>query len=208
MIDASLNEIEALTAKAARGAGLSWGLSEDTGKAARWLAACGSDWAPGLVALLGAHDQLRGPLDTNLHRQLSPLFAGTYSADLCISETALANVAYPLWLLPFAARVAADRRNAVRVSWDGLSVVVWPVGCAVAGSQSDLLAARAEHIVWAPVMPGAAPAGSAVDLPHCVRSAIRRADWRALEALGARTYVPASVQSRATGAGAGLTDND
>jgi len=32
--------------------------------------------------------------------------------------------------------------------------------------------------------------------------------WSVLEALAARTYVPASTESRASGAGAGLTDND
>ena len=34
----SLNETEALARKAARGAGLPWGLAEETGKAVRWLA--------------------------------------------------------------------------------------------------------------------------------------------------------------------------
>jgi len=32
--------------------------------------------------------------------------------------------------------------------------------------------------------------------------------WSVLEALAARTYVPATTESRASGAGAGLTDND
>ena len=34
---ASLNEIESLCKKAARGAGMSWGLAEEAGKAAKWL---------------------------------------------------------------------------------------------------------------------------------------------------------------------------
>jgi len=33
-------------------------------------------------------------------------------------------------------------------------------------------------------------------------------DWSEIGALAARTYVPASEQSRLAGAGAGLTDND
>jgi hypothetical protein len=32
--------------------------------------------------------------------------------------------------------------------------------------------------------------------------------WHALDDLGKRTYVPASEESRARGAGAGRTDND
>ena len=38
-VDASLNELEALARKAARGAGLPWGLAEDAGWAVRWLEA-------------------------------------------------------------------------------------------------------------------------------------------------------------------------
>ena len=37
----SLNEIEAIGKRAARGAGLPWGLAEEAGKAARWLTARG-----------------------------------------------------------------------------------------------------------------------------------------------------------------------
>ena len=38
MFNLSLNEIDACTKKAARGAGMSWGLAEEAGKAVRWLA--------------------------------------------------------------------------------------------------------------------------------------------------------------------------
>ncbi len=61
MIDASLNEVEGLAGKAARGAGLAWGMAEETAKAARWLAACGLDWAPSLPALLAQHADWRLP---------------------------------------------------------------------------------------------------------------------------------------------------
>ena len=33
----SLNEIEALSKRAARGAGMAWGMAEESGKAVRWL---------------------------------------------------------------------------------------------------------------------------------------------------------------------------
>ena len=44
----SLGEVQALAVKAARGAGLSWGVAEEAGYAVRWLQANG---APGLTAL-------------------------------------------------------------------------------------------------------------------------------------------------------------
>jgi hypothetical protein len=37
----SLNEVEAMGKRAARGAGLDWGIAEEAGKAARWLTARG-----------------------------------------------------------------------------------------------------------------------------------------------------------------------
>ncbi|MFV0473400.1 MAG: DUF3726 domain-containing protein, partial [Pikeienuella sp.] len=42
MIELSLNEVETLTLKAARGAGLSWGEAEDAALATRWLARHGA----------------------------------------------------------------------------------------------------------------------------------------------------------------------
>ena len=48
----SLNEIEALAKKAARGSGCSWGVAEDAGRAVRWLEARGLPGAEALGTLL------------------------------------------------------------------------------------------------------------------------------------------------------------
>ena len=48
----SFNEVETLSVKATRGAGLGWGHAEDLGRAARWLAERGFDWASSLLQLL------------------------------------------------------------------------------------------------------------------------------------------------------------
>ncbi len=208
MIDASMNEVEAIAAKAARGAGLSWGLCEETGKAARWLAARGIDWAPSLVALLTACDKLAGPFDSSIERQVSPLLAGSYFADLGTSEMRVSNVAHPAWLLPFAARVAALYGRAVCVGWADASVTVSSIGCELAGSTKDLMAPHVEFVTWSPLPLGSDEMRGTVALSNRTRSSITVAAWQALEVLGARTYVPASDQSRTMGAGAGLTDND
>ena len=208
MIDASLNEVEAIAAKAARGADLSWGLSEETGKAARWLAACGIDWAPSLLALLAVGDKLAGPFDSAIGRRVSPLLAGSYFADLGTSEMRLSNVAHPAWILPFAARVAALHCTTVRVGWAGASVIVSSIGCELAGSINDLMAPHVEIVSWSPLPLGNDQTRGAGARPNRTRSSINIAAWQALEVLGARTYVPASDQSRTMGAGAGLNDND
>lgn len=53
-IDLSLNEVETIAAKAARGAGLSWGGAEEIGKAARVMATAGANWDGLLLDLLPA----------------------------------------------------------------------------------------------------------------------------------------------------------
>lgn len=53
-IDLSLNEVETIAARAARGAGLSWGGGEEVGKAARAMATAGADWDDLLLDLLPA----------------------------------------------------------------------------------------------------------------------------------------------------------
>ncbi|MGQ3356404.1 MAG: DUF3726 domain-containing protein [Phreatobacter sp.] len=121
-VDLSLNEVETLAAKAARGAGLSWGGAEEIGRAARRLARAGADW-PALVLALD----------------------GPAYGDPAVEASALDRAE--------AAVATADERAFTR-----------------AAVPADIIAA--------------------------------------LDALAARTYVPASARSRVLGAGAGLTDND
>ena len=49
-LNLSLGEFEALVAKAARGAGMPWGLAAEAGRAARAAVTAGRDDAPGLFA--------------------------------------------------------------------------------------------------------------------------------------------------------------
>jgi len=53
----SLAEIDATGRKAARGCGCPWGLAEEAGKSARWLASHGYPGAEALADLLNARDQ-------------------------------------------------------------------------------------------------------------------------------------------------------
>jgi Protein of unknown function (DUF3726) len=222
MIDASLNEVESLAAKAARGAGLSWGLAEETGRAARWLASCDLPWASSLVDLLAEHSTLERPaievpgtLGAFGHLPMSPLLAGSYLADAGPrpGPLALYGVAHPMWLLPFAAQVAATGGAAMTLTicWsdcDRHVVTVWPQGGHVGSDPQVLHEVLEDKIIWAPIRPAAGSVIEGLFLPRSFRSSIRYVDWQALEVLGARTYVPSTVASRTMGAGAGLTDTD
>jgi len=51
-VDLSLSELEALALKAAKGAGFSWGIAAEAGKACRWLHTYGLDGAHALLSEL------------------------------------------------------------------------------------------------------------------------------------------------------------
>ena len=219
LIDASLNEVESLAAKAARGAGLAWGMTEETAKAARWLAACGLDWAPSLAALLANHGSLAIPVPrpsaplgpAEARQMLSPLATGAYLDDLgaMAGDLTLPAMAHPLWLLPFAARTAAEIEAAVVLGWADVSVTVWPFGGDIAGDPASLYAPRTSQVSWNHLQPGATAPVPTLSLNRENRSAVAQTEWQALAVLGARTYVPATAISRAKGAGAGsAVDND
>ncbi|WP_071674701.1 DUF3726 domain-containing protein [Nioella nitratireducens] len=209
----SLNELEALSRKAARGAGYSWGLSEEAGRATRWLCARGLAGAEALVRLLDWRD-LRDhdatvPMLHPQHWQAAPkgtcpIVAGTLLSDGVGEVSPLAlhlqGVQEPLLLLPFVAWRAEAAGDALSVSFDGLRYVTRPDGhllrSAEAGSAHDGVEVSAV----------AAPRGTPI-MAH-TRAEVAPETMQRLTAFATRTYAPATEASRLAGAGAGLSDND
>lgn len=213
----SLAEIDATCRKAARGAGYAWGLAEEAGKAARWLAARdlpgpealaglltdtdGKDYADIQPVLEGAAWQARGGI-------LCPLILGTVIADRggeFTPQTRIhcAALARPLLLLPFLARLAAAADCCLAGGWGRLEFVIGPRGFVIDDPGAGLLAAetgRMQIQVAAAAPPPAAPEAGGRAVPA-------RA-WRSLDHFAARTYAPATEASRLAGAGAGVRDSD
>lgn len=186
----SLNEVEALARKAARGAGLPWGVAEEAGMATRWLCAHGVDGAAALAAVL--RGDRAGP---------SGLDAGIKLADRAMTVLQqphrIADVTCPALVLPFAAAVA--RRGGGNVS-----VAIGPVTAVTDGTDLSLSGDIPDYADIA-VMPG----GELGPLCPRVGRAAPSDDVRNyLEDWARRTYAPATEESRRMGAGAGLTDND
>lgn len=198
----SQNEIEGLALKAARGAGYSWGMAEDVALATRWLAAHDFDAIDALDRLLADTTMEPGSL-------LCTIGAGTEVADGNIDELPFPvfYVSVPLMLIPFVARFACDVGRGIELTWHNAKVVIVPEGPhAVRVAAEGALDAGLVN----PVMVGLADEDGAVE-GRRARPGGRKVDaaaWARLEAIGARTYVPASDQSRIAGAGAGLSDND
>lgn len=212
----SLNEVEAMTLKGVRGAGFSWGIAEDAGKAMRWLAAEGLPWLPALVARLDRGQVLAPPrLPMTGNRivaaragvLLCPLLAGVLISDLLHkpppSGFEVNQVAIPLLLVPFIARTFAPLGGTVHVSWMDKTIelagarLLHASGLDAAGvdETANVGVAIAEGATTPSVV---APSGVAVDA----------ALWARLDTFAMRTYVPEGELSRRLGAGANLDDND
>lgn len=212
----SLNEIDALVRKAARGAGLSWGLAEEAGKCARTMAGAGPAGLSLLAEMLEA--QLGGDLSCHVAADgkiwkssdalpLNPLVLGPSLADhaFLLAEEGIdveGPVAAPALLLPFVGAAASRLGAAVRLETDLGACVI----STVADAAPATLAGPVQRIrlSLAPAVTGPACRRSTPLRPARLSPELRRR----FEALAARTYVPSSERSRATGAGAGLNDND
>lgn len=123
VLELSLSEISALSARAARGAGRSWGEAEEAAEAACWLARAGLDWAGALLQVLEATSGGSG----------CALRAGITLADAAgLSGTPKQEhrtINCPLFLLPFAARMADQTGQRIRLDWADTQVVLAPGAC-------------------------------------------------------------------------------
>ena len=213
----SRNEIETLSMKAARGAGMSWGLAEEAGFAAGWLAAQGIDGAGALLGLLdeGADRAALRPVvsgdcwQATGGRALCPIALGAALSDhgalpdgpLAVGALRTGPVSRPILVLPFLALLAESAGGAVSLTWPRGALTVgssgvWPIEAA------RRLSAEAA----ATLEIGRAAALSAALAPRPLFE-VSGATVAGLNALAMRTTVPASEASR-RGAGATASDND
>lgn len=204
----SAGEVEALCQKAARGAGLPWGLAEEAGFAARWLHLRGLDGLEALVAVLEA-GALSAP---RLHGYevlpasegvLSPVTLGALLSDLAGAERLrLGPVLRPGLLLPFLYQNARLTGVATRIESGGVGVLVTPQGDLQGPATALLSVPVAEVEIRA--ADGTVAVGTEADatLPCADAATLAR-----LNALALRTTVPATEASRAD-AGAEADDND
>ena len=213
----SLNEIEAIGKRAARGAGLPWGLAEEAGKAARWLTARGLPGAEELVEILTQNDgksygELAPVSADGVWRapsgRLCPLVCGAALCDRAAEIAAglvieLGATAQPLLLGPYAAGAAKLTGATIELSWAGVVMTLGPDGVAIEGDPADLTMRSVDSVVCR--RSGRGVDGRPSDTPG---RAVNAETWSRLNALAHRTFAPATEASRLAGAGAGLTDND
>ncbi len=214
----SLSEIEAMALKAARGAGHYWGVSEDAGRAVRWLCSAGIDGCAALAGLLSGNDprepKERDPGSPQVTANawnsptgtLCPLRTGIAVSDHASSITAagitLERVARPVLLAPFAASAARLVQTGFCLEWPGATVFTDGYGLALLQERHGLDVAFAKRVSVR------RKRGTGCQSLRMSRFHPADSDWAKLEELAARTYAPATDESRLLGAGAGLSDND
>ena len=222
----SLSEIEALSKKAARGAGFGWGMADEAAKATRWLCKHDIDGCQALVNLLELIDGIGGdrltqPLQTLpsdisqwTTKCLCPIALGTHLSDRsnllidtvneCGGEINIGRVLEPNLLIYFLSLMARKIGVTVYTHWSDTEV----------GTDGQRVGMRKKPQssgnglrIW---LSSSAIAPDAGISAKCLqdRANPSTAVMQALNTLAGRTYAPESEQSRQTGAGAGLVDND
>jgi hypothetical protein len=208
----SLSEIEAIALKAARGAGMAWGLAEEAAFATRWMAEQGVDGLT-LLALHLDRAASTGFGQPQIHADrswtsgtlppLCPIAAGAALSDHFLlacgplaGAVRLCAIACPALILPFLAAAAALHTSAVIVHWPGGTVVLAHGNMLASPDNPALMLERADEVVL-----------TAVPLTHRTAAflTVSGKTRQVLEAQVQRTYVPASEQSRR---GAGAAGND
>lgn len=213
----SLNEIEAMSKKAARGSGLSWGIAEEAGKAVRWLASHNLPGARALVDLLALNETAAGR--TAAPMALENLWAAPNGATLCPLRTgaalsdcadqlpeqpiALGQIAYPVLLAPFAAWAAVHLGKPVCVSWGTTRIQSDGVGLRIDDPDTTLTVPSVAQVSCSQ-----ADDITANFTQPTQRGSVDAKTWNQLNEFAHRTYAPATEASRMLGAGAGVSDND
>ena len=205
----SLNEAFSLCQKAARGAGMDWGVAEECGHAAKWIL---RNRLPLflLPRLLESRKSVSPPdpdsrplRGAENEKALCPILSGALlsdEAELLVRQGGcrLDRTAWPILLAPFL----ADVGGGVELEWEGARVFLSAGKVLSTGDSDLLLTAEVDRVAIR--FAGEAPKGAnAPDYPDP-----DDALWGRLGRLAARTLVPSDEESRKRGAGAGLTDND
>lgn len=219
LVRLSMTELETLAAKAARGAGMDWGLAEEAGLATRWLQARGFDGADMLLAHLrrisdACWRDVAPVLEGRVWKPagghpLCPIASGTTLCDhaalpdgLTAGAIELRLLDCPALLLPFLSGVSHRLGQACAMDWAGGQIIV--SGDTISSAKADETQIPTRHADVRISLLAHAP-GAAATAPAVRKIAI--GTLRGLDALAMRTTVPASEQSR-QGAGAGTSDND
>jgi len=200
-VQLSGGEVKDLCLRAARGAGLSWGLAEEAGFAARWLHERGLDGTRALLEHLEAGGASwpsakleNGALLATGTERLSPIVFGAALSDLATvtRDSLRANpIHQPVLLLPFLHLAAGTIDKNGTLAWEHRRVTVSSSG-RLTGAVEKLAASET-----ADVSVSFSESVSGPDFKPSLPSALAHETITRLNALAMETTVPATDTSRA-----------
>lgn len=193
----SLNEIQLTLRKAAQGGGLAYGLAEEAGVAARFLA------RSGLAAIPLWADALEQE-----SRSLSPLIIGPSLGDALLLDRAqpitLPGVTAPALLPGYLSAVLRP----LRIGWQGAAYALDGGRiCRLEGGRGGREPVRVTVEFIDPPEPSPQFARAWDDAP-ALGVEVEPQPWRRLQRLAAKILTPETEYSRLHGAGAGFIDRD
>lgn len=210
MVALSLNEIEQLCLKAARGAGFEWGLAEEAGFAAGWLAQRGMDGPRVMLSRLALPPvappawplrQTDGPACPIALGVTLMDYATLPATDVQIAPLMTGPVALPVLILPFIAVMARKKAQPLTVQFGTDQSIGFDASGEMRGGVAQI-ATVAQAALTITAQPSQWHLVNAEQ-----RCDIAAETIAALAQFAMRTTVPASAVSRA-GAGAAESDSD
>jgi hypothetical protein len=220
----SLSEIESVSLKAARNAGYGWSLADAAAGSARWLAMRGLPFLNPLAA--GVLNQMTRLESFETARQIGSSFGPTHDGNrlgpisvltafdddaiplpTAGAEVSMRGLAAPVLVLPALARLSKRHGVPLLVRWPGVAAEC--VNGEVICEADGLAALNNTSADWLTVsrLTSGTLGQSASSLRH-QGAEVGEAQWRALQALASRAYLPEGETARLRGAGAAYTDNE
>lgn len=191
----SFSEIRSLSVKATRGAGLPWGLAEEAGFAVEWLERNG---IPGSEALAAYVEETEA--NASFTADQCPITQGTWISDSgSVELPENLSVFQPVLLIPFLSLCCG--RKDLSLAWSRGSATF--TNTEILECSGEVVPATAEMVTLKPASVTVAHSEPTTRVPENRRSAVV-----ILNRFAAKTYAPATEESRLAGAGAGTTDND
>ncbi len=213
----SFTELDTMAKRAARGIGMSWGLADEAGKAAAWLGANGQPGPEAIAATLASQEgvdraELTPMVDADVWEApggvLCPVTTGAAICDRAVALAAgavieLGRISHPALLGFHVASAAKVAGVTLELSWAGASLIAGPDGARFSGADDDLGAASADSVRCS-----LAEQPEAVSSVPSTRRDVAADVWAQLTEFAMRSFAPSTEESRMSGAGAGLIDDD
>ena len=202
----SSSEINTISKRAARAVGYSWGVAEEVGKCISSIEMFGISGVENLnnyfKTIKGI--QPEGPKQiekTNklIDKSLCPIYTGlklidNYKSVDGIKELKFINLDYPLLLLPFVNKLSYLIGKRIQVSIDDINAECNLNTCVLADHKIKSSIIKKANTVIISILEN--------------EDNFSSKSWNELYEMSTETFVEETEQSKQTGAGAGLQDND